>query len=136
MKYVTYLIILLSFTAIACKRKNPKTPDITPAFTPVGTWKWVLTTGGIAGVHQTPASTGHSLTYTFRADSTANILTDTSNVNTTYAIEHDTAFLTSGGVTDFLKVQGILLGIMSSHNDTMIITQDFVDGFYFYYVKQ
>lgn len=61
------LPLLIAFIAMlgaatACGSTGPSFQDGV-----LGTWRWVESTGGIAGVTLTPASTGDSMTLRFRA---------------------------------------------------------------------
>lgn len=131
-KYLFLALILLAATG--CKKESTATTTVTPVvFSFTGTWKWVKAEGGIAGITETPASTGHTLQYTFHADSSMIITTDTSTVSTTFS----TSVLTSlGGHTNLITIGANEPKSYGYYSDTLVLTDLISDGFAYFFVKQ
>jgi hypothetical protein len=59
------IVVLLGAAACGSDPTVPETADLPQAL--FGTWSWIRSTGGIAGVTQTPQTEGYTRTLTFTA---------------------------------------------------------------------
>lgn len=123
--------------AFACKKTDdvkPQTSDIKNMY---GKWNWVQSSGGIAGATLTPKSEGYTGTLEITSDNTMSTyhnstllfhdsftLTKDTNKNTNYA-----------GVLTF-KTNGTISYIMRATRDTLIMGDNFADGFTALYVRK
>jgi hypothetical protein len=70
MKFFRLGIFFYAFILISCEKENNALNDEEFNVDPfMGTWEWVRSDGGLAfHIHNTPASTGKTVTYTFTYD--------------------------------------------------------------------
>lgn len=66
---------------------HPKDPDAVGTSDILGSWAWVESTGGIAGITKTPQSSGESWTIEFRKDGTYREVRNGQETTGTYGIE-------------------------------------------------
>lgn len=113
----------------ACESSEPiKSNDIT------GSWLWVKTTGGLAGIDQRPQN-GEKLVLTFNEDLTfKKVHNDTLVVEGKYTLSKGTSFLLNkeveyvnmvGGVETYFEIKG----------DELYLNEDVSDGFNYLYKK-
>ncbi len=69
MKYYLTVLLFTFFAVASCRKDATVSRNLSPDTFP-GTYQWVLSSGGIAGITETPASTGHNFSCVFMADST------------------------------------------------------------------
>ncbi len=79
MKNLILFILLALAIVTSCKKTDKQSRNLTESTFP-GSYRWVLTTGGIYEHHLTPATEGYNMTYTFNSDSTL-IIVQGSNSN-------------------------------------------------------
>jgi hypothetical protein len=65
LKALLYLTALITLTAASCQDEGTKNNERSGL---AGTWEWLSTDGGIAGMHYTPSSTGKTMTLTITSD--------------------------------------------------------------------
>lgn len=131
MKRYAILFMLLIFACIACKKDKKPTPSGI-----IGNWRWIQTHGGIAGIQETPATTGHNLHYVFRTDSSCTIISDSNAVKTRYSISKDTSYI-PGQFTNMITIIGAEpYGVLTMMHDSLIIADSYVDGYDYIFVRE
>ncbi len=132
MRPIILFLLVLTLPAASCKKKD-NTGSSANYWS--GNWSWVMSRGGIAGLTETPASTGRHLNYNFIDDKKL-VITDNSNVtNTTYRVDKKTS-ANSGALSDILTIDNVSIeSVLTHYSDTMVISEDVVDGFSYFFVK-
>jgi len=131
MKTLIYTaIILVVFSAGACKKSNPR-----PSDSLIGKWRWVKSVGGIGGVTLTPQSTGKNFRDEFYADSTYKRFE-----NDSLLIQTNFSLVKGYQYTPTQKIDKLKIGNWNSsiviRNDTLYIDDLFIsDGFVDTYVR-
>lgn len=101
----------------------------------LGEWEWVESTGGIAGVTNTPASTGHTQTLIFRPDGTLEIRRDGAPWMT---LAFEIVSHSEPGEWE-LRYSGVTNGFDSQHvsvrRHLLVLTDPCCDGFVNRYVR-
>ena len=125
------LLALLSITSVACKkdRQAAETGRI------IGKWNLVLTTGGLAGLHTTPAQSGHTESMTFRTDNTCTIINNANVTTGSFSIKDEYSADLQKNV-EMLHVDGGKY-IINYVQDTLLLGMDaVVDGTTDWFVKE
>lgn len=126
------LLALVSASMFACKKEN----RVSSSDPIIGKWNLVLTTGGIAGIHQTPAQTGHTKSITFRTDNTYTTVMDGSVANNNYYIRDEYSADYQKNVK-MLYLNGTDKYIVNYVHDTLTIDMNaVVDGTTDWFVKE
>ncbi len=125
------VLAIAAFVLLGCsKPRNTTTTTTTPvdeSTSLTGSWKLVLITGGIAGMHQAPGP-GQNKHVTFRGDGTCTTVFATDTTNTTYSLRVDTA-TSYGTLCNFLTIGDNDQMIYRFAHDTLTIEMDgIVDG--------
>ncbi len=133
MKSMYYSLFLVLFVMADCKKDNLPANQ-SQVFSLPGTWKWVMSRGGIAGITETPASTGRHMQYTFRADSIVAITTDTSVTNTKYSLS---TLVSVGSKIDLITIGSWMPQTFNHYGDTLVLADYSIsDGFANIFVKE
>lgn len=126
---------MLLLLAISCNKDKTSHRNLS-SFAFPGTWKWVLTTGGFAGIHETPASTGNSMTLILNADSTLSLVENGHTTTGTYRTGKDSLSV-RGTVYDTIGISTGLGAFIYSHNmDSLFLVAYCCDRFNYVFVKQ
>ena len=126
------LLVLVLVTTIACKKGKP----VAESERIIGKWNLVLTTGGIAGIHQTPAQSGHTKSLTFRTDNTYTAVIDGSTANNSYYVKDEYSADYQKNVW-MLYLNGTDKYIVNYVHDTLTIDMNaVVDGTTDWFVRQ
>lgn len=126
------LVISMLLNAASCKKNN----DTSGTPTLQGSWKLVLMTGGIGGVHITAANWGHTRSYTFLADGAYTTTQDAKTSGGTYTTGKD---ILKGANTEInvVTLDGSEKFEYSFAHDTLILNRyDISDIMYDWYVRQ
>ncbi len=121
-------IALLSAT-LSCKKDPPK-----PVNKFTGKWEMVLVTGGIAGIHMTPAQFGHTAGITFYHDSTVSVVRDGSLATGTYTTNIDSQNLYHKTLIKF-RTDGSVYEYQFLHDTLTLYPYGLMDGFTEWYVR-
>jgi hypothetical protein len=121
-------LAVLSAAAAGCHVGGSPRASSTPSLT--GKWEWIETTGGIAGIHKTPESSGERWTIQFTADGTYAETRDANPVETgRYSIEPRLA-IADHATRPALIVAGRPDRIMERPDDhTLVLVDNVIDGF-------
>ena len=97
----------------------------------VGAWSWVESTGGIAGVTLTPASTGQTMSLRFEADGMVELFRDGASAGTTtYTVEQGAGDGTIWTVTWASPLLGFETQTAHAPDaDTLVLADGCCDGF-------
>lgn len=133
-RFILGITLLLMISPMLARVKNDNQQMLDKL---IGTWCWVETTGGIAGVHQTPASTGHTRKLIFNKDLTFQVYEDEK-------LKSSGCFEIEFGKSLILQKDAFMLkfdtnsatNIIQFDNDgNLILGQDVYDGFVKKYAK-
>ncbi|MDT0689900.1 hypothetical protein RM549_08890 [Salegentibacter sp. F188] len=75
------LLTIIGLTILSCSKDNNPDPEL------IGRWIWEGSSGGIAGITETPESTGDNRELDISADSIKSYLNGTLNFQTAYSTE-------------------------------------------------
>lgn len=93
-----------------------------------------MTSGGFAGTSETPASSGKSLKYTFKADSTVTVVTNGAATNARYHIYSENS---AGHKTDIIAIGTMMPCSFTHANDTLWLSEYGIsDAFTYTLVKE
>jgi hypothetical protein len=104
----------------------------------VGNWVWSETSGGVAGVHETPESTGETRKVVFDNDGKATFYTNgLATVSSTYTLATEKTLLAEDPLY-VVKVEGISLDYVFSFPSAneLMLQENAVDGFTYVYRKE
>ncbi|MEH0153808.1 hypothetical protein V6R21_06650 [Limibacter armeniacum] len=87
--------LLLLLTLLACARN--KLPTAATALT--GEWTWIASSGGFAGVHYTPSSTGDQIKITFTEDTFRRYKNGILEIETSYHLVEGETIMSTDSVT-------------------------------------
>ena len=121
-QHLLSISILLAITLLSCSKDDSYNNAI------VGKWNWVLTTGGFAGVHETPASTKQIWSYEFRSNNTYTLLrNDTIAASGNFTLSSTDA---NGLKTNIINMENSMIQSYIIQRDTLILADIYVcDGF-------
>lgn len=143
-KFIIFISILLFLGNWACKKENP-TPNNTSNTTFEGEWIWVQSSGGIAGITQTPDDANFSKRLIFNKSTVEFIKDDKSQGKMDFTISNEQSFIFNAkkDFLNFTKSQCTACETMnkviveiSKTKDTLFLTDDVNDGFEYTYVKK
>ena len=103
----------------------------------IGTWEWVSSTGGIAGVIHTPITTGDSIQVVFTASGVyQRIVNGVTEIDAPYSIEKgSTIYSTEMG--DIMHYTGeTIVNSLVTSSDTLLLREECFDCFIHTYVKR
>ena len=103
----------------------------------VGKWEWVSTTGGIAGVHQTPHTLGYTYWIGFTNDSLYQVY-DKNNVITSsnhFTVFNDISIFTTH-IHQMLKSDNSIRSSFDVRNDSLFMYQEVMDGFDMVFIRK
>src|SRR5262245_41651013 len=129
MKLVYLLLAAVVIGGNSCSKEHSQPAGL------VGTWNWVYSSGGIAGITETPASTGQtrSMEYTangqFQSDINGNLRYGQYQIVTASCIHN-------GGTTNQVKYSNGLSQTFVSTHDSLILDDEVYDGFRSIYVHR
>ncbi len=125
MKYIIPFLILLLVTCSMCKKDESLKTSGTFSLTG-GTWHLFFITGGIAGIHATPTQNQYK-SFSFNADATCVITTGAQVIHGTYSI--------SSGSYPIISFSDSESYTLNNFHDTLVLEQNYSDGFNYYFVK-
>ncbi len=147
MKNLLNFLVIIAIFVGACKKENsnPNPNPSTPSSDLVGDWAWTQSSGGIAGVTQTPDNQGIIRRYLFTANSLEVNEAGTKVGTTSYSITNEKSLLT-GKLENFInlktencngcKLMPKYTFTFSKGKDTLFLNEDVYDGFSHIYVKK
>jgi hypothetical protein len=127
--YFNLLTLLVLSLLGSCQNDNTQ---LSPQTGLEGTWEWVSTTGGLAGIHDTPASTGKTLRYEFTSEG-AYTITENGTVTSqgTYTIAKRNC-IHSGDQKDFIDFSSEEVAdrtIETVDEKTLGLSDEYFDGY-------
>jgi len=134
----TLLMIVISALMISvfgCRKEDVNKNNISTRL--IGKWEWVSTTGGIAGVHQTPQKLGYTYWIAFTNDSLYQLF-DKNNILTSsnqYTVFNDVSIFTSH-LHQMMKADNLLRSSFEVRNDSLFINQEAMDGFDAVFIRE
>lgn len=130
------ILIILLFSCLSCQDPNSEDYD-SDADLILGDWRWIRTTGGIAGVDETEASTGRSAQLKFTENNEIQwVVSDQSNWSGDYSLGYDLTVFSVDSLPVILVDDVSLYWYEFSHDDTLHLAENYVDGFYFTLVRE
>jgi hypothetical protein len=130
------ITILVASCLLACNKNANNTPHPTLIINNtnlVGTWKAVLITGGLGGIHETAAQWGHTETFTFSASNTLSHTLDTAvNNYGSYTLVNDSIY---AGKDVYIN-NAYLITLYAAHDTLVMANAQMLDGTSSWYVKQ
>ena len=126
------IITLFLLLCAGCGKKVVKSKSYHPI---VGTWRWVESVGGIAGIRITPESEGYTKTYVFNPDSTfLGFRNDSLIMVAKYCITRKLVW--NKYMAEVLQVEDQIEQIIEFRgNDTLGLGDHVVDGFGHLFVR-
>ena len=133
MKNIGWVILIALLGLMGCSKDTTDTlsSDLT------GTWEWVHTTGGIAGVNQTPASVGYTYRVTYTKE--GHYLQYDKDGKLQYDYLYETSRSTS--IMDNKEHNMLTLNASTTfsyevRNDSLFLNQEAYDGFNVTFVRK
>lgn len=133
LKYVVVVVIgVLLLISLGCGKKVVKSVSYHPL---VGTWSWIESVGGIAGVRLTPESEGYTKTHVYSPDSIfLGFRNDSLMIVAKYSITRKLVW--DKYMADVLQVDEQIEKIIKFRgNDTLSLGDHVVDGFGHLFVR-
>lgn len=129
MKKLSFLLILAALFAFSCTKEEVSTASESTS-TLVGEWRWISSTGGIAGKTITPSSAGYERKLVLTADLKFSRYKDNSLESSgTYQLTQGKSIYKVEQV-DFIKFSdGTSAVIMSQSAAELSLADNFYDGF-------
>jgi len=124
------LLLLISLAACACADKEE-----IPVTGIVGTWNWISTTGGIAGVTETPESTGNEIKLEITLDSIKTYLNGTLTSEVKYSLQRKKSVL-FGELREMIILEDGYRKMIDRKENNLVLTDDCYDCFMSEYVKE
>ena len=122
---------ILLMATLACK-KDKKSSNANL----IGKWNLVLTTGGLAGLHVTPAQTGHTKSYVFEANNFCTIINDGRSGTSSYYVKNEYSQTYQKNV-DMLYLGNTDKQQIDYAHDTLVLSYDIaLDGTSDWFVKE
>ncbi|MDP4290725.1 MAG: hypothetical protein Q8908_06560 [Bacteroidota bacterium] len=125
-KVFPILSIFLSFFW-GCQKENAEHSMNTGL---VGRWEWVSTTGGLAGVHQTPQTLGYTYWVEFTKDSLYRVY-DKNRIlvsSNPYSLFKEISIF-DNKEHEMIKADNLIRSSFVVRNDTLFLRQEVMDGF-------
>lgn len=122
----TILLLLFSFLMISfagCQKENVNTGL-------VGKWEWVSTSGGIAGIHQTPQTLGYTYTIAFTKEGQYELY-DKNNLlvsSSPYTIVNAVSIF-DNKEHSMIQSDNLMRSSFEIRKDSLFLSQEVVDGF-------
>ncbi|WP_159023588.1 hypothetical protein [Formosa sp. L2A11] len=130
MKKIIFLsLITLIFSSCSESDDIIYTSEIT------GDWQWQSASGGLAGITETPESTGESRTLVISADSIASYQNQVLNFKTAYTLENRTSELFNDTQEMLIQENGFRQ-IITISNNTLILVGDCNDCYTNTYISE
>lgn len=134
MKYLALVIAALVLCSVSsCNKDGLPGPASTSIF---GSWRWVKSVGGIAGMTITPQSAGYNLTQVYGNDSTFKMFKkDSVMLSGKFLITRNYKYSATETI-DLLKINDLQAHAFIIRNDTLFLNDVFIsDGFNSVYVR-
>jgi len=130
-----YASLLTAFVLVSCGKEITFPSD--EAARIVGTWQWIESTGGIAGVTRTPASTGESIRAIFTSKGTyQKYVNNQVEIDATYSMEEGpTIYSTELGNIMHYTGEAFAHSVVISTMDTLLIRDECYDCFIHTFVR-
>lgn len=123
--------------AAACKRGDDLGPERSDINNIYGKWNWVQSSGGIAGTTITPKSEGYVGTLEITNDNTFSTYHNSIlQFHDSFTLSKDTSKNTNYAGFVTFKTNGTTNLVKRATRDTLIIGDDFADGFTALYVRK
>ncbi|MFC1558905.1 hypothetical protein ACFL40_06105 [candidate division KSB1 bacterium] len=140
---ILILISLICLTLLACS--NPvdhegnlnKTTYTSDDDKIIGRWRWVQSIGGIAGIKITPESSGRSEMFDF--DDNNNLkqfINDSLAVENNYQLGLDVTIFSNDTIQVIYLDDILSFGYCFEDNDSLILYDNFIDGFARYFERE
>ncbi|TRZ41585.1 hypothetical protein [Robertkochia solimangrovi] len=126
---IRHLLIVFAFAGILACSTTDDSPQLN------GTWIWTRTTGGIAGLDQTPESTDNIQKLEITSENITYFVNGEKTNTTPYTLEVRTSGIYQKEVPMLIFENGNQL-IYALNKDTLTLTDDLVDGFMHSYTRE
>lgn len=123
------LILWIGLMVSSCSvGKNPDNNEL------LGTWNWVERSGGFAGVHETPESTQETRRLEITSDKLLYYTNNELVYQTQYSVQNRESLILNGRY-DMIIMENERRQIITLNGNSLILTDDFPDGFSDEYAK-
>lgn len=102
----------------------------------LGSWSWIRTSGGIAGVNETPANTGRTGGVIFTATELICRENGSESMSSVYHLGRAMTIFNTDSIPVVYAGTELIFGYAFSGNDTLALWDNFVDGFFFSYCRE
>jgi len=124
------LLVLIGLAVSFCTEKEE-----VPVTNVVGTWNWISSTGGIAGVTETPESTGKEIKLVITQDSFKTYENGELTSESNYTIEIKESLL-FGELREMIILEDGFCKMISRNSNKLVLVDDCYDCFTSEYVKE
>jgi hypothetical protein len=138
MKSKLFVIVFISMIAMSCTKE--KTIEI-KSYTDVpseliGSWKWIYTSGGFAGVFNTPATTGETRKIDFGDNNVLRYyISGNLKSEVSFSIEKGVSGLSHDSVSFLVNTLWSKQSIIFKSSDTLLLSDEFFDGYSNCYIR-
>ena len=135
--FVMIVISVLMISVMGCQKKEDSTTITGTGTGLVGKWEWVSTTGGIAGVHQTPQKLGYTYWIAFTTDSLYQVFDKNSLMTSSnhFTVFNDISIFTTH-IHQMLKSDNSIRSSFDVRNDSLFMYQEVMDGFDMVFIRK
>ena len=125
--FISLCAVLITFVT-GCQKEN--SVNVTTGTGLVGQWEWVSTTGGIAGVHQTPQTLGYTHLIAFTKDSLYELYDKDKHLVSSkpFVVYNDISIFTTK-LHPMIKADNLLRSSYEIRHDSLFMLQEVMDGF-------
>lgn len=102
----------------------------------IGTWNWVRTTGGIAGVDITPQSTGNTAKNVFNDTKVESFVNDSLVYSLNYRLGYDITILSLDSMSVLYIGDNQVFAYHFDDVNTLFLSENLVDGFNLEYKRK
>lgn len=120
MKKAFIILVSLLYITTSCKKENLQS-SIT------GKWNWIESNGGFAGIHETPASTGKTITLTITNNQIKTYVNDSLINDSNYKLIKDKTIF-GNDLKDLIVINNGLRYLVQINGNTLSLTEDGDDG--------
>jgi len=124
--YFLYTILGILFLS------NPKAEDMQNNI--IGTWVWVETSGGFAGITKTPQSTGKTMRLVISDSTVKKYVNDTLRSELTYTIKSQSSIM--GQISSMIIYENSAKQSFVVQGDNLILKDQVFDGFQYVYKRE
>ncbi|NMH29269.1 hypothetical protein [Flavobacterium silvaticum] len=120
------ILLTLLMTILGCSSDDNSNP-VAANTQIIGQWNWIQSTGGLAGVTESPESTGNTITLTISDTSVKRYVNGTLASESAYTIDIQPSIF--GGEATMLIFPEDMKQSFEISNDILHLNDEFADGF-------